>query len=132
MDSVILRDESPPDDAIVIIRGGLMAFESVRRSAEVSMELYGFYGMSVFAAEGVTVEALVRSTSELAPQRYRQLRASTAGVLRASGFTLIPTQDRPHFDVVLADLENQTLERLGRCFGEPFPNPTGGGIMGER
>jgi hypothetical protein len=32
--------------------------------------------------------------------------------LRSLGFALIPTLDRPHFDVVLPDLDDTTLDRL--------------------
>ena len=41
-------------------------------------------------------------------------------------FDLLATGDWPHYDVVLADLGEETIERLGHCFGPPFPNPGAG------
>ena len=123
MEPPVLRDEEPPDDAIVVVRGGLLAADSVRRTAAVSMREHGFFGVSVYAALGVSVEELVGATPELGRDRYKQLRATTAGALRGAGFVLLATQARPHYDVVLDDLEDPTIERLRGCFGPPFPNP---------
>jgi hypothetical protein len=118
-----LRDEEPPDAVVVVIRGGLLAAESVLRTAETSMRLHGFYGISVFAAAGLSIDELVRRTPELAPDRYKQLRSSTVGMARAAGLALLPTQDWPHFDIELPDLADGTIERLRACFDSPFPNP---------
>lgn len=118
-----LRDEQPPDAAIVVVRGGLLGVDSVLRTAETSMRQYGFYGVSVFAATGLSIEELVRQIPELSPDRYKQLRTSTVGSIRAAGFELLATQDWPHFDVELPDVAEGTIERLRNCFGPPFPNP---------
>ena len=48
---------------------------------------------------------------------------STFGRLRTAGFALIATFDYPHFTLVLADLSEVTIARLGRCFDDPIPNP---------
>ena len=45
--SFVIRDEVPPDDTVVVVRGGLAAADSLRRTAEVSDALHGFYGVSV-------------------------------------------------------------------------------------
>lgn len=47
----------------------------------------------------------------------------TFGALRERGFPLIPTLGRPHYDIVLPDLDPPTLERLDQCFDAPIPNP---------
>lgn len=80
------------------------------------MQLYGFRGLSVFAEAGMTAAELVASVPELGPDRCRQVRTSTVGRLRSAGFPLVPTQDHPHYDVVLADLTEPTLDRLQTCF----------------
>lgn len=87
------------------------------------MEVHGFYGISVYAAAGMTVEQLVGARPQLGRSRYRQLRSSTAGVIRGAGFRLLATLEWPHFDIELPNLSEATLERLGSCFGPPFPNP---------
>ncbi len=55
-------------------------------------------------------------------ERYGKVRLSTAGRLRSLGFALVPTLDRPHYDVVLPDLADATLDRLEIGFDRPVPN----------
>lgn len=121
MRPVVLRDDEPPDDAVVVIRGGEMVSESVRRSAERNHQEFGFFGISVYLAEGVMVEVLCATVSRLT--RYAKVRLSTAGRLLSRGFALLPTLERPHFDVMLPDLAGPTLSRLNECFDPPLPNP---------
>jgi hypothetical protein len=65
-----------------VVRGGLAAADSIRRTAEVSMARHGFYGVSVFLAWGMTVDELVQRTAELSPERSKQLRTSTVAAVR--------------------------------------------------
>jgi hypothetical protein len=123
--SSVFRDETPPDDTVVVVRGGLAAADSIRRTAEVSYALHGFYGVSVFLAFELSVEDLVRQTPELGPERYKQLRTTTVGQIRQADFQLLASGERPHYDVVLADLGDDSVERLRTCFGPPFANPGG-------
>ena len=55
--------------------------------------------------------------------RYGKVRLSTVGRLRSGGFPLLPTLDRPHYDIVLPDLDDATLQRLEGCFDLAVPNP---------
>jgi hypothetical protein len=56
---VILRDELPPDDAIVVVRGGTMNSEFVRSSATDAFDDFGFFGISVsLALDDAVVELL--------------------------------------------------------------------------
>jgi hypothetical protein len=103
------------------VRGGVLASESIVRTATTSFERHGFFGVSVFAAIGMTVEELVARTPELT--RYRRIRRSMVGELHGAGFALLATFDWPHFDIVLPDLEPSTLARLNACFSPPFPTP---------
>jgi hypothetical protein len=121
MNPLVLRDELPPDDTVVVVRGGEMNSEFVRRTATRSFEEFGIWAVSVFVADGVAVVDVCRSVPDL--ERYGKIRLSTVGRLRALGFALIPTLDYPHFDVVLPDVELATLERLELGFDSPVPNP---------
>jgi hypothetical protein len=121
MKPLTLRKEFPPDDLVVVVRGGEMNSEFVRRTATRSFEEFGIWAVSVFVAEGVPVVDLCRSVPDL--ERYGKIRLSTVGRLRTLGFALIPTLDYPHFDVVLRDVEPTTLERLELGFDPPVPNP---------
>jgi hypothetical protein len=116
-----LRDDYPPNDALVVIRGGEMNSDYVLRTATRSFEEFGIWTVSVFVAESGTVEAVCRSVRALS--RYGKVRLSSVGRVRAQGFALIPTLHHPHFDVVLADVEPSTLDRLELAFDLAIPNP---------
>jgi hypothetical protein len=120
---IALRGEEPPDDTVVVIRGGEngLTAETVRRTATAAHREFGFYGVSVFLALDLGVTELCASTDFL--RRYSQIQESSAGHVRAAGFALLATEARPHFDIVLPDLDDQTLDRLRSCFGDPRPNP---------
>ena len=126
-----VRDEAPPDDTVVVVRGGLAAADSIRRTAEVSLALHGFYGVSVLLAFDLSIEDLVRRTPELAPERYKQLRTTTVRRVRQAGFELLAFGEWPHYDIVLADLSDETVEGLRACFGPPFANPGGSAKLEE-
>ena len=72
---------------------------------------------------GVSVLEACWSSEQLAA--YRRIRLSTFGRLRVSGFALLATFEHPHFTLVLSDLSDLTIVRLGRCFDDPIPNPAG-------
>jgi hypothetical protein len=116
-----IRQESPPDDAAVVIRAGVMERRAVEDAASRCFEGYGILGISVEAAIGVSIVEACRDSRRLA--RYRQLRLSTFGRLRAAGFPLVATFDAPHYTLTLPDLSEITLARLERTFDKPIPNP---------
>ena len=95
MRPIVLRDEDPPDDAAVVVRGGLLSPESVQRTVERCRREYGFLGLSVYGAIGITVAQLVATVPQVGPIRYRQLRLSTFGLVRAAGFAAWPTNRFP-------------------------------------
>jgi hypothetical protein len=122
MRPLILRDELPPEDAIVVVRGGTMNSEFVRSSAADSFADFGFFGVSVSLALDVDVDVLCSVDPRIS--RYGKVRLSTVGRLRALGFALLPTLARPHYDVVLPDLVDETLGRLELAFDVPILRPT--------
>lgn len=102
------------------MRAGVLDREDARRAARRARGETGILALSVFAAIGQTVDELCRDR-DLA--RYRQIRTSTFGRLRRAGFPVLATFGEPHYDVVLADLDDDTMDRLERCFDAPGPNP---------
>ena len=116
-----LRSEQPPDDAVVVLRAGVMTPDNIRRSAERTFAIYAVYGISVEGVIDRTVLDACRASERIAG--YRQIRLSTFGRLRVAGFALLATFNHPHFTLVLADLSEVTITRLGRCFDDPIPNP---------
>ena len=83
MRPIIVRDEEPPDDTVVVVRGGEMNGDTVRRTASDAFDEFGIYTVSVFLALDDTVEVLCRGRPEL--QRYGKVRLATAGRLRILG-----------------------------------------------
>jgi hypothetical protein len=121
---VVLRDETPPDDVAIVVRGGLLTPDSVLRTTDRCRREYGFLGLSVYGAIGMTITELVAAVPQIGLTRYRQLRLSTFGALRVAGFPVWPTNQFPHFSIVLPDVEPSTLTRLERCFGPAVQNRT--------
>ena len=121
MKFLALRNEEPPDDAVVVVRGGLLASDFVRRTATDAFEETGVYSVSVFLALDDPVAELRGQEPYLV--RYRQVRLSTVGRLHRAGFVLLATLARPHYDVVVPDIEDDTLRRLDTCFDAPVANP---------
>lgn len=117
-----IRGEDPPNDTVVVIRAGVMEAQSVRRTATDSFDDFGAYLVSVEAVLEGTVEETCRTSPRIGG-RYGKVRISTAGRLRAAGFVLLATFDRPHFDIAVPDVSDTTLARLGGCFDPPIPNP---------
>ncbi len=125
MRPIVVRDEEAPDDVVVVVRGGEMNGDTVRRTATDAFDEFGIYTVSVFLALDATVDELCQDRPEL--QRYGKVRLTTAGRLRMLGFALVPTLDRPHYDVVLPDIADATLDRLELGFDRPIPNPARSG-----
>jgi hypothetical protein len=116
----IRQGEQPPGDATVLVRAGVMEEAALRRAANEMHELYGVLAISVDGALDMSVVQACRGP-RLA--RYRQVRLSTFGRVRGSGFALLPTFTLPHFSLLLPDLSELTMARLERCFDAAIPNP---------
>jgi hypothetical protein len=120
----IRRAEPPPDDLLLVVRGGVSTLGDAHLANQVAdcWERYRFFGVSVFGAPDddlVAVSAAVRAI------RIRPLvRLARCGGLREAGFEVMPTFTNPwHFSVVLDDATPETFAALRGCFTEPVPNP---------
>lgn len=118
-----IRGGHPPEDTVVVVRAGVMAPESLRRSAADSFDDFGAYLISVEAVLDGRTLAEACATSPRIGRRYGKIRLSTVGRLRSAGLVLLATYDVPHFDVVLPDLSDSSIIRLVQCFDEPVENP---------
>jgi hypothetical protein len=120
-----LRSEEPPDDALVVVRGGPIAAEKIveharRQAREYTYRNAPMYSVSVsLTVGGWDVSALLAG-----PLSSRSAFAvSTVGTVRAAGFALLPTYEAPHYDLLLATGEYREAEELLSLFGAPEPNP---------
>lgn len=108
------------DDETIVIRGGVLDAAALRADAQRYHDIYGEYGISVFAARDATVDELAQ---EVPLVRFETLTLIRAGDLRAAGFGLDPTGRNPrHFTVVFAELDSG-VEALASCEHLRWINP---------
>lgn len=120
----VLRDEQPPDDLLLLVRGGANSLNdaTLDRAVGDCREQHGFFGVSVFAAPGD--ELLALSRSNLAIRRRNQFRTARCGALRAAGFEVAATFTNPgHYSVVCPDATPEQFAALRSCFSPPMDNP---------
>jgi hypothetical protein len=118
------RGEPPLANETVVIRGDLLDPDLLSESAQRNFDVYGFYGVSVFA-ETPEVAWTVLAASRFVAVGWLVL--FTAGDLRAAGLELWDTGMAPHYDVVHDDLGGLVSRMLGtvhRVVPNPFNAPT--------
>lgn len=120
-----IRSEEPPDDAAVVVRGGPIATEKVVEHAGRQARWYAYRNAPMHSISvSLTVGGWDLSDLLVGPLSSRSTFAvSTAGVVRAAGFELLPTYEAPHYDLLLATGEYREAEVLLSLFGSPEPNP---------
>ena len=113
------RAEDPPDDTLVVVRGGTLDAARLRRDATLTFRRFGEYGISVLAApDDAALDVLADTTL----QRERLLTLMRMGTLRAAGLEVRRPFRRPHFTVMLPDLDVD-VARLVACDNEVRENP---------
>lgn len=122
----LLRDEPPPADGVLVVRGGPSSVERLADHAHRTYDAYTLdgdplWGVSVFCALDdvgpASLDALLRRFAS-----YRVVHLPTVGGVIEAGFDLLPSFRRPHFTVRLADAEPETLTQLLDALGSARPN----------
>src|SRR5688500_4233452 len=115
----LLRPEPPPDNLLLVVRGGTVTLSDAHLANQVSdcWERPRFFG--------VPDDDLASLSREVRAIRVRAVvRVARVGSLRLAGFEVMPTFPNPyHFSVVLPDAAPVRFETLRGCFGDPLPNP---------
>ena len=108
------------DDVAVVVRGGDLDPEILRDDALRNHQIYGTYGISVFAARDLTLDELAQQAPLV---RFERLAIVTVGALLALGLRLDPTGRNPrHYDVSFDDLD-EGVATLSRCEHYVMVNP---------
>jgi hypothetical protein len=123
----LLRDEQPPSDAVVVVRGGPSSVDRLREHARRTHDAYvldgrALWGVSVFCALDdvgpASIDTLLRRFAS-----YRVVHLPTIGHLSAAGFELLPSFRRPHFTIRLEDDRERSIGRLLDALGPAGANP---------
>lgn len=102
------------------MRGGELDPAVLQQDARRNHEIYGVYGISVFAVRGMTLDEMAQQAPLV---RFGRLTLVKAGVIRAAGLRLEPTGRNPrHFDITFDQLD-EGVDRLCRCEHEVVVNP---------
>ena len=122
-----LRNEPPPDNAIVVVRGGPTTVDKIAFHAAKTAMLWSYKGAPV---EGISVlltigDSGVNSLNSVlaSMSTYRVVHLATVGQLRAHGFDLLATGRRPHFTLRSAGGGTLAIAELIAVLGEPHRNP---------
>lgn len=108
------------EDTAVVVRGGDLDPEILRQDALRNHQIYGTYGISVFAARDLTLDELAQRAPLV---RFERLAIVTVGALLALGLRLEPTGRNPrHYDVSFDDLD-EGVAKLSRCEHYVMVNP---------
>jgi len=102
------RGELLPEPTALVLRGDLLDPEELRITAERNFDVYGFYGISVFAEVG---DATLDTIAATKLGRASWIAVFTAGDLLAAGLELWDTGQIPHYDVV-HEVLSELLERF--------------------
>jgi len=113
------RRERLTDDALVVVRGNELSVALIRRDALRAYRRFGEYGVSVLGApDDDALDALAAGVLV----RFEVLTLMTVGIIRAAELEVRPTFRRPHYSVMLPDLDAD-VARLARCENVPWRNP---------
>jgi len=123
----LLREEAPPADGVLVVRGGPSSIERLLDHAQRTHDAYTLdgeplWGVSVFCALDdvgpASLDALLRRFAS-----YRVVHLPTVDGVVSAGFDLLASFRRPHFTIQLTDAGPETLTQLLDALGPARPNP---------
>ena len=120
------RGDPPLPDAAVLLRGDLLDPAILAESSRANFDVYGFYGISVFAE---TPDAAWTDLARSRFSRAQWLVIFAAGELTAAGLELWDSGMAPHYDVVHNGPEELVARMLGtshRVLQNPYHSAPGG------
>lgn len=112
--------EDDLENEAFVIRFGVMRLEDLREAVARCFTTLGFYGLSFYGENRLTVADI----AALAKKPHPQIRKTRIGQLRSVGFELRRYGRFPHLTLRFSENPTDTdLIRLIRVFDEPESNP---------
>lgn len=123
-----VRDEVPPPQAVVVLRGGpddgsKLAKHAARTNRRFMLDGQPLWGISVFLALDPAGHASLHGLLSGRMRTYRIVHTADLEQIRSAGFDVLPTFARPHFTLVMPDVAPKTLAQLASALGPGQPNP---------
>ena len=123
-----IRDESTPDDATVVIRGGpdnlaKLAQHAMRTGRAYALDGEPLLGVSVFLALDDAGRASLDGLLSGRMETYRVVHTASVADVREAGFGLLATFGRPHYTLILPDTSQSTVGTLAAALGPTTANP---------
>jgi hypothetical protein len=121
-----LRNEGPPDDTTVVVRGGPDTLAKLAVHARRTHDAYvldgePLWGISVYCALDdvgpASLDGLLRRFAS-----YRAVHLPRASQLQHAGFPLLPSFGRPHYTIRLGGADQAGLTRLLNALGPAGAN----------
>lgn len=124
-----MREELPPRNASVVLRGGPDTVSLLRSHARRLNRLYTFdgapvFGVSVFVACGDIGPTSERTILSKKLHNYPTIYRTTVGELVDAGLDVLPTFAAPHYTVLIPSLD--AVAELAAAFGKLVRNPYAG------
>lgn len=108
------------DETVLVVRGGELDAVLLGADATRMHDIYGIFGISVFAVRSIPLDEL----AQLSPLvRFARLTLMTVGALRSSGLELEAMGRNPkHFTIVFPELD-EGVEAMIACEHRTIDNP---------
>jgi hypothetical protein len=107
----IRPDAELTDDTVLVVRSGALDRALLEGDARRAHAVYGTNSLSVFAADGVTVDEL---DQEFPLVRFESFTLISVGTIKAAGSSLRPTgRNRLHHSIEFADLDDGVTRSHG-------------------
>ncbi len=120
----LIREEPPPDDGAVVIRGGPLTAPKIVEHAARQQAVFTYRGAPMIAIsvdvaiEGWSIERILRERM-WSRSRYA---TTTVGQLRSAGYELVATSSAPHYSLVLPEPSEAAAASLLDHFGPTLVN----------
>jgi len=110
----LIRDEPPIGDNVTLARmvfehnkpKGIFVKSELVKDATNNFELFGYYGLSLWGADG---DAALDSVLAVKCRRSKNVALFTAAELRDKGLGLVPSGKAPHYDTSVGDVYGRTF-----------------------